>query len=292
MARILYGTEVRDAIAGDLKRRVALCSSIPTLAIIQVGDRDESNAYILQKKKFATSIGAGVRHVRLPVTASTEDVVKEVRVLNADSGIAGIIVQLPLPQGIDLFTVIEAIDPAKDVDGLTAYNMKLVWSAGARKGFVPATAKGILMLLQHYGIAIAGKHAVVIGRSMLVGKPCAALMLAHDATVTVCHTKTADLASVTRTADILIVAAGSPSLIGERHVKAGQVVIDVGITSARKKLEDEIEGASLRGDVDSDTVASIVGAISPVPGGVGPMTVAALFTNLIEAVEGGKAVRI
>ena len=282
MARILKGTVVRDAIAADLKVKISRLPVVPTLVIIQLGAVPESTMYINQKKKFAERIGARVSHIKLSAVSESE-VVREIQSLNNDPIIHGIIVQMPVPQHLNKRTLIEAIAPAKDVDGLSAVNTKFLWD-GEGDGFVPATARGILSLLKYYKISVAGKHAVVVGRSTLVGKPLAALLLNCDATVTICHRKTKKLRVLTHSADILIAAAGCPRLIGAKHVRKGQVVIDVGITSPRLegKLQDEVAG-ELVGDVDFAPVERIVKAISPVPGGVGPVTVSALFQNLVEA---------
>jgi methylenetetrahydrofolate dehydrogenase (NADP+)/methenyltetrahydrofolate cyclohydrolase len=289
MARILQGIPVRENIAERLAQQVSKLPFVPTLAVIQIGNVSESNAYIEQKKKFAERIGAFVAHIQLSDDVSEEKVIAEIRKLNSDPIVHGIIVQMPIPALLNKTAIIEAIDPAKDVDGLTAYNTKLLWNN--EKGFVPATARGILSLLNFYQISVVGKRVVVVGRSILVGKPTAMHLLNHDASVTVCHSKTVDLASATKLADILIVATGHPKLITKDHVTTGQVVIDVGINLSQLKLEDEIQGRKLVGDVDYGAVEPIVSAISPVPGGVGPMTVASLFENLVESAEKVAAAR-
>jgi len=283
MARILQGIPVRENIAVRLSAEVLKLSSVPALAVIQIGARAESSAYIEQKKKFALRIGARVTHIKLPEDVSEQDVIKEIAALNEDGTVHGIIVQMPIPAGLSKTAIIDSINPAKDVDGLTAHSTKLLW--GNERGFVPATARGILTLLDFYQIPVAGKNVVVIGRSTLVGKPTAMHLLNHDASVTICHSKTADLPAIARGADILIVAAGSPKLITRDYVRAGQVIIDVGINLAAKKLEDELSGQKMTGDVDYDAVEPIVSAISPVPGGVGPMTVASLFENVVAAAK-------
>ena len=195
----------------------------------------------------------------------------------------GIIVQLPLPPHLDVWSVIETIDPKKDVDGLTAINLKKLWRSlpygrqGKGDGIIPATACGVLSILDYYQIPIEGKRVVVVGRSNLVGGPIALTMLGRGATITICHRKTLNLAEVTKSAEILISAAGVPGLITKKHVSPGQTVIDVGLTP-------KADGA-LFGDVAQNEVAKIVGAITPVPGGVGPMTVCSLFLNLLDAAE-------
>ena len=285
MARILRGTVVRDAIAADLKAKISCMPFVPTLAIIQLGAVPESTVYINQKKKFAERIGAHVSHVTLSAMVSEGELVRQIQSFNNDPIIHGIIVQMPVPRHLNKRTLIETIAPEKDVDGLSATNTKFLWD-GEGDGFVPATARGVLSLLNYYKITVGGKHVVIVGRSTLVGKPIAALLLNRDATVTLCHRKTKKLSTLTRSADILIAAAGSPRLIGIKHVRKGQVVVDVGITSPQieGKLQDEVAG-ELVGDVDFAPVEKIVKAISPVPGGVGPMTVSSLFQNLVEAAK-------
>lgn len=286
MATILDGRIVRDQIQSKLKGIIYGFTSIPPkLAIIQIGNREDSNAYISQKKKFATTIGATVLHKQFDENVSKDDVVRYIQELNKDSGVHGIIIQLPVPKSIDPQDLIEAIDSKKDVDGLTSANLKLLWTNNPG-GFVPATAKGIFTLLDHYQIPLKGKKITVIGRSVLVGKPAVLAALNRDATVTVCHSETCNLRESTKTADILIVATGQPKLVGLEHVSPEQVVVDVGINSVSgQSFEEEIEGKKFVGDVDFDNVKDVVGAITPVPGGVGPVTVASLFQNLLKAYE-------
>jgi methylenetetrahydrofolate dehydrogenase (NADP+) / methenyltetrahydrofolate cyclohydrolase len=273
MAHILSGTVVRDALAAALKHEVAQLPLPPKLVILQVGNRPDSNAYILQKKRFGEKIDVEVLHQQYDETVSEQQIFDDIKKYNADTTVHGIILQIPIPAHLNKDRLIEAIDPRKDVDGLTAYNTKLLFE-GHPGGHVPATARGIITLLQHYQIEIEGKHAVIVGRSSLVGKPMALAFLKHNATVTVAHLYTRDLAVVTRAADILIVAIGDPVFITQNYVRAGQTVIDVGINASEKGLV---------GDVDHTAVEAIVGAITPVPGGVGPMTVASLFQNLLDA---------
>ena len=286
LAKMLSGIPVRDAIADTLKEfvinRAISKLSIPHLAIIQIGDLDESSAYIRQKKIFGEKIGATVTHVQFAGDVSEKSVISKIHKLNEDESVHGIIVQLPLPGHIDTERVIEAIDPSKDVDGLTSKNVKrLIGNDG--KGIVPATARGVLALCRAYNIDPKGKHVVVIGRSVLVGKPIAELFLNEGATVTVCHKQTKRLADHTVRANILIVAAGAPGLIRARHVREGQVVIDVGITAKASRSKNGLR--KLVGDVDAKCVSRIVKGLSPVPGGVGPLTVASLFENLCEVVK-------
>ncbi|MEX1027826.1 MAG: bifunctional 5,10-methylenetetrahydrofolate dehydrogenase/5,10-methenyltetrahydrofolate cyclohydrolase [Candidatus Paceibacterota bacterium] len=285
MATRLDGRVIRDARTQELAKRVASLSTVPALMIIQVGDRADSTAYIEQKKKLGTQIGIEVTVRRFPVDVSEQELLAALGEENRREEVSGIIVQLPLPEHLSVFRVIEGIDPARDVDGLTAVNVKKL-QAGDTSGLVPATAKGIGSLLEAYNISVAGAKVTVVGRSMLVGKPTAQLLLARDATVTVAHSRTGDLAAATREADILIVATGAPGLIGAEHVRAGQVVVDVGINlMTGEQFEEEIPGKTFVGDVAFEEVEGIVAAISPVPGGVGPMTVLSLFENCVEAHE-------
>lgn len=288
-ASILDGRAVRDALLPGLKERFSRLSSAPVLAIIQVGDRPDSNAYIQAKKNFAAKLGVEARHLKLPEAISEKELIARIWEQNEDEAVKGIIVQLPLPIALDQDAVIEAISPKKDVDALTSSSVKR-WLEGREDALWPATTRGVKELLAHYKIDLFGTHAVVVGRSMLVGKPLAAFCLSENASLAVCHSKTADLAAETKQADILIVAAGKPGLIRADHVKPGAVVIDVGINTVKgEKLEDEIEDASsgvaatkLVGDVDFEAAASVASAITPVPGGVGPMTVLGLFENLAD----------
>ena len=262
--------------------------SKPQLAILQVGDLAESNSYINQKKLFAEKIGASVIHEVYPTKISEEDLIAEIVKMNRNDQVHGIIVQLPIPEGLNKQRIIDTIDPIKDVDGLTAKNVKRLL-AGDEQAVIPGTVFGVLSLLKHYEIPIDGKKITIVGRSMLVGKPLAAALLNENATVTICHRHTENLAEATKQADILIVAAGSPHLITKNHVRESQVVVDVGINFVDKtvrlalKPENEIPKKHMVGDADFEAVKDIVSAISPVPGGVGPMTVASLFHNLIQA---------
>jgi len=281
-AIIMDGRKIRDALIPELIERVKALSFELKLAIIQVGDRPDSTSFIRAKRSFAKRIGVGERYIQVPAAISQAELLKIIRECNADRSIHGIIVQLPLPASLDRDAVIDAIDPKKDVDALTAANVKY-WLEGKEGSIMPATARGIRTLLKEYGIGLDGKKVAVVGRSMLVGKPIAAMCLNEGATVTICHSKTADLAKETKDADVIIVAAGKPKLIGAGQVRKEQAIIDVGInTVVGEKLDDEIEGKKLVGDVDFDSVEGMVSAITPVPGGVGPMTVISLFQNLID----------
>ncbi len=288
-ATILDGRSIRDGILKDLKKKSEGQKISPTLAIIQIGNREDSNAYIAQKIKFADMVGAKVDLIRFDEKVTLETVSGKISELNQSPEVHGIIVQLPVPPSLDPQVLVEAVAPEKDVDGLTSTNLKLLWT-NSGGGFVPATAKGIQTLLDHYQIPLRGKKITVIGRSVLVGKPAILTMLNRDATVTACHSQTCDLEDSTQTADILIAAIGKPKFITKEHVSPGQTVIDVGINLVSgKNFEEEIEGYTLVGDVDFESVKDIVGAITPVPGGIGPMTVASLYQNLFTAYENQSA---
>jgi len=274
MAKILDGRIVRDKIANKLKTLNSKLKTKPKLVIIQVGDLTESNVYIGRKVKFGEKVGAIVDHKKYPKDITQSKLITHISSLNTNSSVTGIIVQMPLPKHIDKDEIIDSIDPAKDVDGLTSRNLKLLWEAKG-EGFVPATTKGVISLLDEYKIAISGKHVVVVGRSFLVGKPTFLAFLNHNATVTVCHRHTKDLAQHTKSADILVVAAGKPNLINKEHVHKNQVVIDVGINAVQNEVSprghnEERPRSTLVGDVNFAEVSKIVKALSPVPGGAGP----------------------
>ncbi len=282
---LLDGRKVRDEIRETLRKRVESFSSKPKLVIIQVGEDEESEAYIRQKKAFGESIGAVVEHRKLAAGISEQELVETLREYNADPAVHGIIVQIPIPAHLDKSRIVDGIAPQKDVDGLGSFSIKALWE-NRNEGFVPATTKGIMSLLSYYKIPVAGKHVVVVGRSVLVGKPTAQALLNANATVTIVHSKTENSDVITSSADILVVAAGKPHFIQRDDVREGQVVIDVGITAVTgEKLDEEVSEKIITGDVHFDDVKDIVGAISPVPGGVGPMTVASLFQNLVSAYE-------
>ena len=297
-ATILDGKVVRDKIAKELSSQISKLNTKPKLTIIQVGDLPESNAYIRQKILFGEKIGAIVQHKKLTENTSQKDLLTIISELNSDSDVTGIIVQLPIPDKLDKDQIINKIDPIKDVDGQTATNLKLLLE-NKKGGYIPATTKGILTLLNYYRIPVHGQNITVVGRSSLVGKPTALALVNLDATVTICHSRTKKLPEKTKNADILIVAAGKPNLITKNHVSQNQTVIDVGINAVNQnhlrgvgsftsevksnKPESELPSTRLVGDVDFAEVSKIVAAISPVPGGIGPMTVASLFENLLEA---------
>lgn len=273
--KVLDGKIVRDKIAEGLAKKVAGFDKKPKLAIVQVGHLPESDIYIGQKKIWAEKMGIEVLHEIVDEKTSEENFIKKIKELNSDKSVHGIIVQLPIPQKFDQYKIIESIDPVKDVDGLTSENVKKLLN-NVLGGHVPATAKGIITLLDYYKIPISGKKAVIVGRSNLVGKPSVLCFLNRDATVSVCHKKTKKLSEEIKNADIIVVAVGSAKLIKKNFVKKGQIIIDVGINSVKGTHKAV-------GDVDFENVKKIVKAVSPVPGGVGPMTVVTLFQNLVDA---------
>ena len=261
--------ELKEKVT-DLKvsRGISIC-----LAVIQVGNDPASSVYVGNKKKACAYIGIDSRSYELAQETTQEDLLQLIDELNHDEKVDGILVQLPLPGQIDEDTVIRAIDPAKDVDGFHPQSVGALCIG--QPGFVSCTPAGIIQFLKRSGIQIAGKECVVVGRSNIVGKPMALLLLRENATVTVAHSKTEKLQEVTRRADILVVAVGKPKMITREYVKEGAVVIDVGI--------HRNEAGKLCGDVDYEDVAPVCSAITPVPGGVGPMTIAMLMNNCVEA---------
>ncbi|MEQ9643202.1 MAG: bifunctional methylenetetrahydrofolate dehydrogenase/methenyltetrahydrofolate cyclohydrolase FolD [Alphaproteobacteria bacterium] len=262
--------------AADLKARHGL---VPGLTVVLVGEDPASQVYVRNKGKAATEAGIASNEIRLPATVSQAEVEDTVAKLNADPAVHGILVQLPLPDGLDEAPVIAAIDPDKDVDGLHVVNAgRLV--AGL-PGLVPCTPRGTLILIDRAmaGKSVEGLHAVVIGRSLLFGKPMAQLLLSKNCTVTMAHSRTRDLPAVARMADLLVVAVGRQQMVKDDWVKPGAVVIDVGIN----RIPKDDGKTRLVGDVDFDAVKEVAGAITPVPGGVGPMTIACLLQNTITA---------
>jgi methylenetetrahydrofolate dehydrogenase (NADP+)/methenyltetrahydrofolate cyclohydrolase len=276
-ARVIDGKAVAAAVkervtAGVKEFVAARDGDIPGLATVLVGDDPASQIYVASKRKQTEEVGMRSIHEQLGAETPEDELLDLIASLNADETVDGILVQLPLPEQIDQDHVIAAIDPAKDVDGLSATNAGLL--AQGRPGLVPCTPQGVVELLRASGTPIEGAEAVIVGRSILVGRPLAALLLGENATVTSCHSRTRDLAAVCSRADILIAAVGSPRMVGAEMVKPGATVIDVGTN----RTED-----GLVGDVDFDAVSEVAGAITPVPGGVGPMTIAMLLSNTLEA---------
>ena len=251
----------------------------PHLAVIVAGDNPASQVYVRNKENACLRAGIRSTILRLPESCTQEELESAVVALNADQSVHGILVQLPLPKGLDEARVLALIDPEKDVDGFHAMNAGKLMSG--QPGFVPCTPLGVMKLLEAYNIPTRGRHAVVIGRSNIVGKPMAMLLLAADATVTVCHSKTENLADITRQADILVAAVGRANFVTGDMIKPGATVIDVGIN----RLPD----GTLTGDVDFEGVCEVAGWITPVPGGVGPMTIAMLLKNTMDAAENARS---
>ena len=286
--KIISGPEVSAEIYGELRERIEKLKSegtTPGLAVILVGDDPASQVYVRNKGKKCEELGMHSETIVLPKETTEEELLARIDALNKDPSIHGFLVQLPLPKHIDEDKVIEAIDPSKDVDGFHPMNVGRMLIG--KPGFLPATPAGVQQMLVRSGVETVGKHVVIVGRSNIVGKPMAALLVQRgfgaDATVTIVHSKTKDLASITRQADILIVAIGKPRFVTADMVKDGAVVIDVGTN----RIDDPThpKGSRLVGDVDFDNVKEKVSAITPVPGGVGPMTICMLMANAVKAAE-------
>lgn len=294
---IIDGKQIAQTIRGELREQIAALRAegkrAPKLAVVMVGHNPASETYVTNKLKACAEVGIEAERISYDEFVSEQTLLTEIHRLNNDDSIDGFIVQLPLPEHINELTVLSAIDYRKDVDGLTPENIGR--TVQGLPSIVSATPRGIRELLARYGITTEGRHVVVIGRSNIVGKPIAMLLMQRpylslpgmsaaslgDATVTVCHSKTQDLAAICRTADIIIVAAGSPNLVTPSMVKPGATVIDVGIN----RIDDPSapRGYRLVGDVDFEHVAPIAGFITPVPGGVGPMTIVSLLQNTLQA---------
>ncbi len=277
MSSIIDGKAVSLAVKEELKARISELAGegkrIPCLAVIIVGDNPASRSYVRGKIKAAEFVGMDSRLIELPENVQEEALLKEIAALNADPLVDGILVQLPLPAHICEDRVIDAISVEKDVDGFHPQNVAALWLG--RPCIVPCTPKGIIHLIRSTGVEVSGRKAVVVGRSNIVGKPVAKLLLDLNATVTIAHSRTRDLAAFTREADILVAAVGHPRMITGDMVKPGAVVIDVGI--------NRTEDGHLVGDVDFESASAVAGWITPVPGGVGPMTIAMLMQNTLEA---------
>ena len=273
MSKILDGKKLSDLLALELTNKIRKLAVKPKLVIIQIGNLKESNTYIKNKKLFAEKIGAIAEHKKYPNNVDESRVISDISKYNRDIRTHGIMVQLPTPKCFNIEKVLESIDPKKDVDGLTPTNIKYLLNNS--ESFVPATTKGIITLLENYKINLAGTRVVMVGRSSLVGRPTMLALLNRGATITVCHSNTKNLEKETKQASILITAIGRPKFIGRKYVYKNQVVVDVGINITKNK--------KIVGDVDFDVVKKIVKAITPVPGGVGPMTVVSLFQNLLKS---------
>lgn len=275
MTVIMDGKALRDKILADLKVKVDSFKTKPSLVVILVGDNPASQIYVNNKKKTAEKLGIKSEIINYPSDITEDVLLDKINDLNRDEEVTAVLVQLPLPKHIDKFKVINAISPKKDVDGFTPENFGMLF-AGEEPYVYPCTPKGILLLLDEYKINIEGKHVVIVGRSNIVGKPLSQMMLKRNATVTVCHSHTKNLAEITKTADILVSAVGE-KIIEENMLKSDSIVIDVGI------FKDE--NGKTRGDVDFESVSPKTSFISPVPGGVGPMTITSLMLNTVELFE-------
>lgn len=281
-AEMIDGTaiaaRIREEIARGAGEHRAATGVAPGLGVLLVGDDPASAIYVRMKTAACEKAGFHSEQVSLPASATQDEVIAAVQRFNADDRIHGILVQLPLPGHVDEDAVVRAVDPAKDADGLHPDNVARLAMGLPR--VVPCTPKGVMELLARSGVELRGRYAVVVGRSNLVGRPVARLLVLADATVTVAHSRTADLAAVTRRADILVVAAGRPGLVTGDMVKPGAAVVDVGVNS----LPSQVEGGKRRvvGDCDRESVASVAGMLTPVPGGVGPMTIAMLLSNTLD----------
>jgi methylenetetrahydrofolate dehydrogenase (NADP+) / methenyltetrahydrofolate cyclohydrolase len=272
MATLLDGKALAERVRADVKEEVAELGELG-LATVLVGDDAASEIYIRRKHEAAREVGIQATDVRLPEETTQEELLERIAELNANPSVHGVLVQLPLPDQLDEAAVIRAVDPAKDVDGLHPLNAGQLYLG--RPTLVPATPVGIVALLAEHGIELRGANAVVVGRSDIVGKPVAHLLLQRHATVTICHSRTRDLARETLDADVLVVAVGHPALVTADMVKGGAAVVDVGMNRTE---------AGLRGDVDPAAM-DVAGYMTPVPGGVGPMTIASLLKNTIRAAQ-------
>ncbi len=285
--KVIDGTALAARMQGEVARRVAVLGAkgvTPGLTVVLVGDDPASAVYVGAKERTCIELGMQGGTIRLPATTNQVELLSIVDRLNADPSVHGILVQMPLPKGIDPDAIVRRIRPDKDVDGFHPVNVGKLW-IGERDGFAPCTPSGVLYMLQTYGVTTAGADCVIVGRSNIVGKPMAALMVQPgvDSTVTMCHSKSRDLAEHTRRADILIVAAGRAEMVTGEMVKPGAVVIDVGmnrIPDATKK-----SGTRLVGDVAFEAAREVASLITPVPGGVGKMTIAMLMANTVKAAE-------
>jgi len=277
-ARLIDGTavarKVREDVARGVEKLIAGGGVAPGLATVLIGDDPASEVYVRNKRRLSLEAGMQDLHRHLPGDVDQATAAALVDELAADPAVSGILLQLPTPKHLDSDALIAAIPAEKDVDGLTTANAGLL--AQGRPGLRPCTPAGVMTLLEEYDVSLSGAEAVVVGRSVLVGKPMAQLLLAQNATVTICHSRTRDLAEVCRRADVLVVAAGIAGIVGADAVKPGATVIDVGIHRGEN---------GLRGDVEFDEVAEVAGAITPVPGGVGPMTIAMLLANTLTAAK-------
>ncbi len=275
MAQILDGKKLRDKILAELKLKIDKFEKKPTLVVILVGENPASKIYVNNKKKTAEKLGINSKVLQYPQNITEAELLNKIEELNNDDTVTALLVQLPLPEHISKEKVINTINPKKDVDGFTPENFGKLFS-GEEPTVYPCTPKGIMLLLAEYNIEVEGKHVVIVGRSNIVGKPLSQMMLNKNATVTVCHSKTQKLADIIKTADVVVSAVGKNVIKGEM-LKNDCVVVDVGI------FKDE--NGKTRGDVDFETASRVASYISPVPGGVGPMTITSLMLNTVELFE-------
>lgn len=299
MTQILKGktvaAELRDEVAAGVEQLLSAGHRRPGLTAVLVGDNPASQSYVSGKAKASQEVGIDGKTLKLPADIGADELLSHLDELNQDPAVDGILVQLPLPSGLPERRILDAVTPDKDVDGFHPVNVGRLWLD--QPGLAPATPAGIIQLLKRSDIPLKGRHAVIVGRSAIVGKPMAGLLLREHCTVTVCHSRTRDLAAVCRQAEILIVAVGRPAFIGPEHVDEGAVVIDVGINRlddpeavaklfpGNEKRQEGIKkrGYTLVGDVDYQRVLPRCSAITPVPGGVGPLTIAHLLVNTLQA---------
>jgi methylenetetrahydrofolate dehydrogenase (NADP+)/methenyltetrahydrofolate cyclohydrolase len=279
----LIAQQVRDEVAANVAKRIAAGKSKPALAAVLVGERMDSATYVRSKGKACEELGMGSVSQHLPADISQEELEKVITSLNADKSVNGILVQLPLPSHLDEERILQLISIEKDVDGFSPLNIGRLAQKGREPLFVPCTPFGCIYLLEQAGVKIEGANAVVLGRSNIVGMPAALLLIGKNATVTVCHSRTKDIAAVIREADILIAAIGKTEFVRGDWIKPGAAIIDVGINS--KPDASRKSGYRLVGDVNFDEAKEVAGFITPVPGGVGPMTIAMLMKNTLRAAE-------
>lgn len=279
MALLLRGAEVVSALNEKIKAEVIALQSggiVPTLAILRVGEKPDDLAYERGAVKRAETVGVAIKQITLPETVSQEELLTEIARINADASIHGCLMLRPLPKHIDDMRAREALLPEKDIDGITEGSLAGVFT-GTKRGFPPCTARACMEILAHYGIDPAGKRAVVIGRSLVIGKPVTMMLLQQNATVTICHTRTTNMPAETRRAEILVVAAGRAGVVGAEYISPGAVVLDVGINFDA--------AGKMTGDVDFAAAEPIAGAITPVPGGVGTVTTSVLMAHVTEAAK-------
>ncbi len=281
MSQLLKGAPVAQALMDKLAAQVTQLDAPPTLAIVRLGEREDDLSYQRGATKRCAQVGVKVEVFALPDTASQEEVLAVIQNINRAAHIHGCLLLRPLPAHLDEWQICQTLDPAKDVDGITQSSLARVFT-GQGQGYPPCTAQAVVEILSHYEIPVAGKEVVVVGRSLVVGRPAAMLLMAQNATVTLCHTRTTDLPNVCRRGEILVVAAGKMGVVDHRYIGEHQVVVDVGIhfDPAEQKL---------KGDVDFASAEPVAGAITPVPGGVGAVTTAILVSHVVQAAQAQQA---